>query len=93
MQALVYCIESCFFSLSWGLYYLENHCEKSAFSEVLTELRTNLHKYMGACMVLVRNGQTIQIQEAVSVYFVYLYLFLFFHVTLNVLCVGLQINV
>ncbi|XP_055537217.1 cohesin subunit SA-1 [Wyeomyia smithii] len=47
-EALVYCIEACFFSIKWGLYYLENTMDRSAAKEV-DELRENLKKYMDAC--------------------------------------------
>ncbi|KAG4065478.1 hypothetical protein HA402_009039 [Bradysia odoriphaga] len=63
-DALVYCIDSCFFSISWGLYYLENVCEKSSFFDTITELRTNLHKFMSTCTELVRSSQNPQIQAA-----------------------------
>lgn len=65
-EALIYCIESCYFSISWGLYYLENQCEPSSLAETSTELRQNLDKYMAACFELTRDGPTEQIQEAVN---------------------------
>lgn len=70
-EALVYCIESCFFSLSWGLYYLENTCDTASFPATLAELRQNVHKYLAACTELVRSAETMQVQEAVS--FVWFY--------------------
>lgn len=65
-EALTYCIDACFFSLSWGLYYLENQCESGTFQQCAAELKTNLHKYMAACTALVKSGEKIEIQEAVS---------------------------
>lgn len=65
-EALVYCIQSCFFSVSWGLHYLENNCDKASMAEATAELKNNLNKYMDACTVLIRNGETMNIQEAVS---------------------------
>lgn len=63
-EAVVYCIESAFYSLSWGLYHLENNCDASSFDETSKILQTNLDRYMSACTKLVRSGKTIQIQEA-----------------------------
>lgn len=87
-EALVYCIESCFFSLSWGLYYLENTCDTASFPEALAELRQNLHKYLSACTELVRKGETMQVQEAVSYlqHFTKYYLTFFFVVHGNPHC-------
>lgn len=66
-EALVYCIEACYFSITWGLYYIENQCESSNVSTAVKELQTNLQKYMSACFELTRDGLTTQIQEAVSI--------------------------
>uniref|UniRef100_A0A1A9X0J4 SCD domain-containing protein n=1 Tax=Glossina brevipalpis TaxID=37001 RepID=A0A1A9X0J4_9MUSC len=63
-EALVYCIEACYFSISWGLYYVENQCESSQITEAVKELRSNLDKYMSASFELTRDGPTEQIQEA-----------------------------
>ncbi|KAM7358049.1 stromal antigen [Cochliomyia hominivorax] len=63
-EALVYCIEACYFSISWGLYYIENQCETSQIPEAVAELRKNLDKYMFACYELTRDGPSEQIQEA-----------------------------
>lgn len=63
-EAIVYCIESAFFSLAWGLYHLENKCDASAFEETSELLRENLHKYMDGCTKLLSHGRTVQIQEA-----------------------------
>lgn len=63
-EALVYCIEACYFSLTWGLYYLENQCESSSVQSGCNELKTNLHKYINACCELTRDGPTQQIQES-----------------------------
>lgn len=65
-EALVYCIEACFFSINWGLYHIENNCETSSLEQTSLELRNNLHKYINACCELVRHGPTVPIQEAVS---------------------------
>lgn len=63
-EALVYCIEACFFSINWGLYHIENNCETSSLEQTSLELRNNLHKYINACCELVRHGPTVPIQEA-----------------------------
>ncbi|GBP12511.1 Cohesin subunit SA-2, partial [Eumeta japonica] len=63
-EALTYCIEACYFAISWGLYYIENQCETSQIAEAVAELRKNLDKYMFACYELTRDGPTEQIQEA-----------------------------
>lgn len=68
-EALTYCIDACFFSLSWGLHYLENQCEASSFEQCAAELKANLHKYMAACTILTKSGEKIEIQEAVSLFF------------------------
>lgn len=65
-EALIYCIEACYFSISWGLYFVENQCESSNVVMVSAELRDNLVKYMAACFELTRDGPTEQIQESVG---------------------------
>lgn len=65
-EALVYCIEACYFSISWGLYYIENNCETSQIEESVKELRSSLDKFMFASFELTRDGPTDEIQEAVS---------------------------
>lgn len=73
-EALTYCIEACYFSISWGLYYIENNCETSQIESSVKELRTNLDKYMFACFELTRDGPTDEIQEAVSSNYIFLLL-------------------
>ncbi|XP_030376965.1 cohesin subunit SA-1 [Scaptodrosophila lebanonensis] len=63
-EALAYCIEACYFSISWGLYYVENECETMHISDAVAELRSNLDTFMSACFELTRDGPTVQIQEA-----------------------------
>lgn len=63
-EALIYCIEACYFSISWGLYFVENQCESSNVVIVSAELRDILVKYMAACFELTRDGPTEQIQES-----------------------------
>lgn len=63
-EALVYCIESCFFSISWGLSSLENSFESSALAGTAEELRRNLDKYMEACNNLIKFAGKPQIKEA-----------------------------
>lgn len=65
-EALTHCIEACFFKLSWGLWYLENSCDRSTFGDTMTELGGHLRRYMASMAVLVRCGQSLEIQEAVS---------------------------
>lgn len=65
-EALAYCIEACYFSISWGLHYVENDCETLNVTEVVAELRSNLDTFMSACFELTRDGPTVQIQEAVG---------------------------
>lgn len=65
IEALVYCIQSCNFSVLWGLDYLENNCETSAQEEQSLVLQRNLFKYMTTCTELVRSNTSIQVQEAV----------------------------
>lgn len=64
-EALAYCIEACYFSISWGLYYVENDCEALNVAATVSELRSNLDSFMSACFELTRDGPTVQIQEAV----------------------------
>lgn len=65
-EALVFCIESCFFSISWGISALEASFESSALALTAEELRQNLDKYMNACNQLISSSETLEIQEAVS---------------------------
>ncbi|KAL1398175.1 hypothetical protein pipiens_009175 [Culex pipiens pipiens] len=62
-EALVYCIEACFFSINWGLYFLENTMDRSAAAEV-DELSTNLNKYLNACNELMHYEVAPTVQEA-----------------------------
>lgn len=66
-EALIYCIDACYFSISWGLQYIENQCEASQVEELVVDLRKNLDKYMSACIELTRDGPSEQIQESVSI--------------------------
>lgn len=63
-EALTYCVEACFFSISWGLYHIENQCEMSLMAEYTTELKENLVNYMNSCFELIRIGPTPQVQES-----------------------------
>lgn len=63
IEALIYCIESCFFSISWGIASLESSFESSALAFAAEELRRNLDKYMTACNHLIRSGD-LPIKEA-----------------------------
>lgn len=65
-EALIYCIDACYFSISWGLQYIENQCEASQVADLVIDLRKNLDKYMSACIELTRDGPSEQIQESVS---------------------------
>lgn len=66
-QAFIYCIESCFFSITWGLHSLENTFESPEMAQKNSdELKQNLHKYMDACNNLIRFAAKPQIKEAVS---------------------------
>lgn len=65
-EALVFCVESCFFSISWGISALEASFESSALALTAEELRQNLDKYMNACNQLISSSETLEIQEAVS---------------------------
>lgn len=65
-QALVYCIESCYFAITWGLHFLENALEQHNQEEASIVLQKNLFKFMQTCTELVRNSKIIEIQEAVS---------------------------
>lgn len=64
-EALVYCIESCYFAITWGLHYLENTCEPHKQEEESLDLQRKLLKFMNVCTELVRNSAVIEIQEAV----------------------------
>ncbi|XP_055376196.1 cohesin subunit SA-2 [Condylostylus longicornis] len=63
-EALVYCIEACFFSITWALYHIENNCETSSIESSCNELRINLNKYINACCELIKYGKTSTIREA-----------------------------
>lgn len=63
-EALIYCIESCFFSISWALQQLENSFENSQLQYSAEELRAHLNKYMDTCNSLIRNAPKQQIKEA-----------------------------
>lgn len=66
VQALVYCIESCYFAITWGLHFLENACEQQNQDDASVVLQRNLFKFMNVCTELVRNSKVIEIQEAVN---------------------------
>ena len=59
------------------------------FEETLNELKSNLDKYMESCVRLVQNGQTMQVQEAVSTFLNYL----FAQIKLTFAFLGVQICV
>ncbi|XP_035908053.1 cohesin subunit SA-1 [Anopheles stephensi] len=63
-DALVYCIEACFFSINWGLYHLETTRDRSQVPQEAHELGRNLHKYLSACNHLVRYDRESSVQEA-----------------------------
>ncbi|XP_055322653.1 cohesin subunit SA-1 isoform X2 [Sitodiplosis mosellana] len=63
-EALVYCIESCYFAITWGLHYLENTCEPQNQEDASVILQRNLFKFMNVCTELVRSSKVIEIQEA-----------------------------
>lgn len=65
-EALVYCIESCFFSINWGLNSLESSFESSALAHPAEELRRNLDKFMDVINKLLKSAEKISIKEAVS---------------------------
>lgn len=65
-EALIYCIESCFFSISWGVSSLESSFESSALAQTTEELRQNLEKYMNVINKLIQSAEKIPIREAVS---------------------------
>lgn len=64
-EALVYCIESCYFAITWGLHFLENTCEQQNQEDASLILQRNLFKFMNVCTELVRSSKIIEIQEAV----------------------------
>lgn len=66
VEALIYCIEACYFSLGWELVYLKKHCTAEQQKEGARVLHRNLNKYIGSCTALVASNLGIQIQEAVS---------------------------
>ncbi|KFB52898.1 AGAP006998-PA-like protein [Anopheles sinensis] len=63
-EALVYCIEACFFSINWGLNHLETTLDRSQVAQEAHELNLNLRKYMNACNHLVRYDRESAVQEA-----------------------------
>uniref|UniRef100_A0A182JTG5 SCD domain-containing protein n=1 Tax=Anopheles christyi TaxID=43041 RepID=A0A182JTG5_9DIPT len=63
-EALVYCIEACFFSINWGLYHLETAMDRSQVPQEAHELSRNLHKYQNACNHLVQYDDESTVQEA-----------------------------
>lgn len=65
-QALVYCIESCYFLIAWGLHYLENDCDVASQETYSVNLQKKLFKFMDACTELVPSNLGIKIQEAVN---------------------------
>lgn len=66
-EALIYCVESCFFSISWGIASIESSFESSALELTAKELRENLEKYMDAINKLIQGSHVdVTIKEAVS---------------------------
>ena len=76
-EALVYCIESCFYSISWGLSSLETSFESSALAFTADELRKNLEKYMDVVNKLIKSAEKTPIKEAVSRFYEFCYNFFF----------------
>lgn len=62
LQAFIYCIESCYFSIAWGLETVQN--ERHGQEEASIDLQRNLFKYMRACTELVHSSPIVPIQEA-----------------------------
>lgn len=79
LQALVYCVESYYFAITWGLHFLGNNCEQQNQEENLIGLQRNLFKFMNVCTELVRSSRVIEIQEAVSIVFLFKSLSTLFH--------------
>jgi cohesin complex subunit SA-1/2 len=66
-EALVYCIESCYFSITWGLSSIDSAFESSALEYQAKELRENLEKFMATMSKLMQgNDVPSSIKEAVS---------------------------
>ncbi|XP_059620439.1 cohesin subunit SA-1 [Phlebotomus argentipes] len=63
-EALIYCIEGCFFAINWALHSLENYCDTMMLTQQTEELRANIHKYLDACRGLINRGASEDIQEA-----------------------------
>ncbi|GAB0097039.1 SA [Sergentomyia squamirostris] len=63
-EALIYCIEGCFFAINWALYSIENSSDSTTIGQHLQELRTNLHKYLHSCRELIRRGMSEDVQGA-----------------------------
>lgn len=63
-EALIYCIEACFFSITWAVHSLENYSDSSTIQQPVEELRTNLHKYLNTCRELIRRASSEDIQAA-----------------------------
>ncbi|XP_052860606.1 cohesin subunit SA-1 [Anopheles cruzii] len=63
-EALVYCIEACFFSINWGLFHLETTMDRSQAAQEAHELNRDLHKYLAACSHLVRFDRESSVREA-----------------------------
>lgn len=63
-EALNYCIESCFFSICWGLSSLESAFESSALAYTTEELRRNLEKYCDVLNKLIKLAEKPSIKEA-----------------------------
>lgn len=64
-EAFIFCIESCFFAISWGISSLESSFESSALEFTAKELRRHLDKFMKACNQLIQSSENLAIQEAV----------------------------
>lgn len=65
-EALIYCVESCYFSIVWGISSIESSFESSALEFTAKELRENLEKYMDAINKLIRGTNVdCSIKEAV----------------------------
>uniref|UniRef100_A0A2M4CYG0 Putative sister chromatid cohesion complex cohesin subunit stag/irr1/scc3 n=1 Tax=Anopheles darlingi TaxID=43151 RepID=A0A2M4CYG0_ANODA len=63
-EALVYCIEACFFAINWGLFHLETTMDRSQAAREAEELGENLRKYLAACNHLVRYDRESTVREA-----------------------------
>lgn len=63
-EALVYCIESSFFFITWALHSLEHNSEPSLMQLETNELKDNINKVINSCNELVRLEMSSQVQEA-----------------------------